>query len=52
MAANFMELSKEQAEEFAYEIFTDIEDYIKTHLKEYEEFLKSEDMTEGGENNE
>ena len=52
MAANFMKLSKEQVLDFSFGVFTDIADYIKTHQKEYEEFLKSECMTEGGENNE
>lgn len=32
-------MSKEQIKEFAISIVADIEDYVKNHKKEYEEFL-------------
>lgn len=49
MAANHMKLSKEQVLDFAFEVFTDIADYISTHQEEYEEFLRNEELAEGGE---
>lgn len=35
-------ISQEQVRKFAKAIFADIEDYVKTHQKEFEEFLQEE----------
>lgn len=32
-------ISKKQAQEFAQTVYADIEDYVKSHQKEFEEFL-------------
>ena len=40
--AEKFEISQEQAHKFAKAIFADIEDYVKTHQKEFEEFLQEE----------
>jgi len=39
-----VEISTKQAKDFAYSIFADIGEYIKTHQKEYDEFLRKEDL--------
>jgi len=36
-------INKEQARQFAYSIFEDISEYVKTHQEEYLEYLKSEE---------
>lgn len=45
-------ISQEQAKEFARTIFSDIHAYIESHRAEYEAFLKEESLfeQEGGEN--
>lgn len=35
-------ISKKQAQEFAKAIYSDIDDYVKSHQKEFEEFLREE----------
>ena len=40
-----VELSTKQAKDFAYSIFADIGEYIKTHQAEYDEYLKKEGLT-------
>lgn len=42
-----IEISKNQAKEFAAVIFDSIASYIETHKEEYEEFLKSEELNGG-----
>ncbi|MDE6726156.1 MAG: hypothetical protein K2J79_11200, partial [Ruminiclostridium sp.] len=37
-----VKINKTQAQAFAQAIFADIEDYVKTHQREFEEFLKEE----------
>lgn len=38
-----IEITKMQSKQFADVIFNDIENYIKTHQEEYNEFLKEEE---------
>ena len=44
-------ISREQAQQIAFTIIADIEEYIEKHYKEYEMFLKAEGKQEGGDNN-
>lgn len=41
-------INEKQASEFAAAIFQYIGEYVKTHQKEFEEFLKEEEKSEGG----
>ncbi len=41
-----VEISTKQAKDFAYSIFADIGEYIKTHQKEYDEYLRNEGLTD------
>lgn len=41
-----VELSTKEAKDFAYSIFADIGEYIKTHRAEYEEYLKNEGLAD------
>jgi len=36
-----IQISQEQAKKFAHRIYEDINDYIRTHKEEYEEFLNT-----------
>lgn len=42
-----IEISKNQAKEFAAAIFDSIASYIEAHQEEYEEFLRSEEQNGG-----
>ena len=42
-----IEISKNQAQEFAVAIFDGIESYIEAHKEEYEEFLQNEEQNGG-----
>lgn len=43
-----IKITIEQAQEFAFAVFTDIAEYVSTHAEEYEEFLRNEKLAEGG----
>lgn len=45
-----IQINQKQAKEFAAGILSDIDEYIKNHQREFEEFLKEEKQT-GGKNN-
>ena len=38
----FIKINSEQAKEFAWAIFSEIEIYVNEHADEFEEFLKNE----------
>lgn len=38
----FIKINSEQAKEFAWAIFGEIEAYVNEHAEEFEEFLRSE----------
>lgn len=42
-----IEITKNQAQEFAADIFDSIASYIEAHKAEYEEFLKNEEKNGG-----
>lgn len=39
-----IQISNEQAQQFARAIYTDIVDYVKNHQEEYKEFLAKENL--------
>jgi len=41
-----IDINQKQAKDFAYSIFSEIGEYIKTHQAEYDEFLKQEGLTD------
>ncbi|MEG1142095.1 MAG: hypothetical protein RSE41_06595 [Clostridia bacterium] len=45
-----MDLSEEQIKTIANNIAFDIKTFIDSHVKEYEKFLKDEELKEKGEN--
>lgn len=39
-----IQISNEQAQQFARAIYTDVIDYVKNHQEEYNEFLTAENL--------